>query len=275
MGGTNEIRVEKFSLQAAFPDAFEPNNTQANATVLGSLPKVTLQDLTIHNEDDLDWFKITAQDTGKLVINAFFDDEIGDIDIQVQDMNGFLLGASTSTTDNEQIIIPVVSQEMYFLRVNGFANDKNHYDLEIENFAAPVPSGVHLDPASDTGMMSHDNYTADTTPRFIIQADLSDFFDMGINILDPDEVANQLPGAAVEVFVINSTTGLTTSGFATQVGGMVICRRSWSKAIPKLTAESFRRRFLGATRSPPLRGTWPHPFLTRPSSLPLPGPMPL
>ena len=59
--------------------------------------------------------------------------------------------------------------------VYGINDAMNVYDLEIENFAAPVPSGVHLDPASDTGMMNNDNVTADNTPRLIIQADLSDF----------------------------------------------------------------------------------------------------
>ena len=51
------------------------------------------------------------------------------------------------------IVIPVVAQQTYFIRVFGFpAFAVNNYALEIENFAAPAPTGVHLDPASDTGL---------------------------------------------------------------------------------------------------------------------------
>ena len=221
--GTNQILFEKYSLQAAFADSYEPNNSLGNATVLGSEPKVTLRDLTIHDEDDVDWFKITANETGKLVINAIFEHNVGDIDLQIQDMNGNLLGSSQTITDNEQIVIPVVSQEMYFLRVNGFADDTNVYDLEIENFAAHVPSGVHLDPASDTGMMNNDNNTADNTPRYIIQADLTDFDAMGITVLTPAQAnAGTTAGAAVEILITNSATGVTTTGFASQIGASTI-----------------------------------------------------
>ena len=44
--------------------------------------------------------------------------------------------------------------------------DSFTYDLEIENFPAPVPAPPDLIAASDTGMMNNDNITADNTPTF-------------------------------------------------------------------------------------------------------------
>ena len=90
---------------------------------------------------------------------------------------------------------------MYFLEVSSNVGDTNTYDLEIENFQAPVPSVVALDPADDTGMSNGDNVTAEDLARVFVEADLNDFALEGIDILDPTEVAAGEPGAAVEVFV--------------------------------------------------------------------------
>ena len=62
---------------------------------------------------DVDVFKYTAQDTGKVIINALFDHDVGNLDMRVLDMNGNEIAASTSIANNEQIVIPVVTQEMY------------------------------------------------------------------------------------------------------------------------------------------------------------------
>lgn len=235
--------VQVDSIPFLLPDADEPNDTLATATVLGSVPEITLQDRTIHatqmpdptampnpipGTTNPDWYKITANATGKLIINAYFTDDQtpgnglnGNLDIQIWDANGNNItptGQGNSTDDNEQIIIPVVSQEMYFLRVFSVADadlgsDQNTYDLEIENFAAPVPNVVDLDAASDTGMMNNDNITSDTTATITVEADLTDFANMGIDILTAAEAelmragTGTTPGAAVEIFVDGVSVG--------------------------------------------------------------------
>ena len=209
------------------PDRFEANNSIATASVLGSLPEITLRDLSIDSDTDLDFFRYTANDTGKLIINALFEHAVGDLDLQVQDSAGNVIASSASPTDNEQIIIPVVSQERYYIRVNGFGTDTNNYELEIENFEAPAPTFVDLASASDTGASQTDNLTADTTPTFFIQADLSDLQDDGITLLnqpaidvnndgDASDAIND--GAGVYVSLISLVTGNQVEGFANQVG---------------------------------------------------------
>ena len=134
-------------------------------------------------------------------------------------MNGNVIASSTTLTDNEQLVIPVVSQEMYFVRILGVNGATNVYDLEIENFPAPIPATIHLDPQSDTGMMNNDNHTAVVRPRFIIQADLSAYVSMGIPILDgPTAAAGNTSGVGVWVSIVDSATGQTVSGFATPIG---------------------------------------------------------
>jgi len=75
-------------------DPFEPNDSIATATVLGSEQKITLRDVLLHDVDDDDYFQITAQDTGKLIINTFFEHAHGDVDITVYDALGNLITGS-------------------------------------------------------------------------------------------------------------------------------------------------------------------------------------
>ncbi|NQT12702.1 MAG: hypothetical protein HQ582_08135, partial [Planctomycetes bacterium] len=208
-------------------DDFEFNDTPATATILGSLPKITLRDLTIHDPDDVDYFKYTAPDTGKLIVNMFLDHAAGDLDLSVQDAHGNVLGAGVLSNiivpglDMEHLVIPVVSQEAYWIEVVGVAGDTNEYDLEIENFAAPAPDFVDL-PAkdqshllNDTGTSVYDDVTSRTEPEIIIEADLDDFVQEGIDVLSAsDAEAGLTAGAAVEVFVNGNS-----AGFADLVAG--------------------------------------------------------
>jgi subtilisin-like proprotein convertase family protein len=230
------------------PDRFEENDSRATATVLGSETEITERDLTI-DVGDLDFYKVTAHSTGKLAVRIFFDDEAGDLDLRIQDVNGNTIAQSFGTVDNEELFISVVAQEMYFVSVFGFQGATNSYDLEIENFPAPVPTGVHLDPASDTGASNSDNVTSDTTPTFFIQTDVLNFVDTNNNQLyqDPDSFgpddedsidalspaeANRIQtdtplaedrdgGIAVEVTLVNTTNGTLVTGFAEAVVGSV------------------------------------------------------
>ncbi|HEX2476831.1 MAG TPA: hypothetical protein VHK01_18905, partial [Lacipirellulaceae bacterium] len=242
-----------------FFDRFEDNDTRATATVLGSETEITERDLSSTVFDD-DFFKVTAHSTGKLVVRIYEnEDEIGDLglpngnlNLQIQDANGNVLAESVSPGNDEEAIIPVVGQQMYFVRVFSDGLDGDlfiGYDLEIENFPAPVPTGVYLDPASDTGALNNDNVTSDTTPTFFIQTDVLNFvdtnndqlyqdpdtsgpgFEDSIDALSPAEanrIQNGAPlpddrpgGIAVELTLVNTSNGTSFTGFAEAVVGMV------------------------------------------------------
>ncbi|MHC4399105.1 MAG: Ig-like domain-containing protein, partial [Planctomycetota bacterium] len=203
--------------QIVLPDPLEPNDSIADATTLGSEPSVTVIGLSLHDQVtgtvNQDFFQITAHDTGKLVVNASFTDALGDINIEIQDVTGRVVDGSATETDNEQITIPVVFQERYYLRVFSADNDSNVYDLEIENFAAPVPNAVVLDPADDTGRSNRDEVTSPALVvpadqlALTIEADLTEFDAEGVPMLDAAAVANGAAGAAVRVFVNSTPVG--------------------------------------------------------------------
>lgn len=220
---------------------------------LGSEQTVIRRDESITGTE-VDFYQYTAHDTGKLLVHTDFIHAFGDLTLEVRDKFGNLLASSnTSSPDQnfEEVVIPVVMGEKYFVRVfgNGFESEQsNFYDLEVENFPAPVPTGVDLDPASDTGMMNNDNVTSDTTPLLYIQTDVLNFTDTNGNgfynehdplPIDPaseDRIdaltaaeANRIVagtpnaddregGIAVEVTLVNTTDGTTVvTGFADPV----------------------------------------------------------
>ena len=218
------------------PDSHESNDTLGTATFFGSLSAVTLNDLSIHNLADRDFFEIVANQTGRTVVHVNFPHAIGDLNVNIRDIAGNIIATSNSTDDDEDVVFPVVAQESYFVEAFGFNGAVNNYSLEIENFATPVPTGVHLDPASDTGSSNHDNVTADTTPTFFIQTDVLNFVDTDGNLLADDGDINVLTpaqatagvtdGIAVEVTLINTTTNTVTRGFA--------------EALPTIAPEVYR-----------------------------------
>ena len=199
-------------------DPFEANDTLATATILGSQPVVTVNDVLLHNLQDTDIYKLRAHETGKLVINVYSADQV---DVQVWDSAGNVIATATETSpvaglNVDQIVIPVVGQQDYFIQVFDDSVDASPgslahvaiYDLEVENFAAPVPSGVTLHPIDDSGMTNQDLVTFVEDAQLVIKADLAEFADEGITVLTAAEAtAGDVPGAAVELFINGASVG--------------------------------------------------------------------
>jgi hypothetical protein len=205
-------------------DALESNDTLATASVLGAPPFVTVSDLTIHDATDVDFFRITANQTGKLVVRSLFTHANGDLRMDVLDSDGTVIASSNSSsalTNQESATLPVVSQQTYIVRIQAaVAGALNDYNLELQNVAAPIPTSVFLHPADDTGASNSDNATANRTPRFFIDADLQNF--TGVTI-DP---AAGSAGADVEVQLVGTNTGAVVTLNATRVNQSL-----WTAAV--------------------------------------------
>ncbi len=210
------------------PDSLEPNNTLGTATVLGSHREITLRDRTLHGTvgsadnvsgtttTDVDYYRVTANATGYMAIQALFSHAQGDIDLEVRDAGNNVIASATSTNDNELIQIPVVAQQTYFVRVHSFDTRPNTYALEIENFAAAVPTAIDLVDQDDSGRSNLDNVTRVLAPNLLVHADLSAFSAASIPILSAAQAAaGNVAGVAVEVF----RNGISL-GFANAVGGL-------------------------------------------------------
>ncbi|MEX0936603.1 MAG: right-handed parallel beta-helix repeat-containing protein [Pirellulales bacterium] len=192
-----------------------------DALVLGSPPTLLERELSIENAADEDFFQYIAHQTGKMSVRIFFPHNDGDLRLEVRGAQGNLIATadqSSSTNNREELVVPVVGQETYLVRVAGVGGATNDYSLEIENFAAPIPDAVFLDPAFDNGSDSFDNIISTEDPQIFIQADLLNFLDDDRNgqVDAPPEIAlltaaqavdGTTPGAAVEVFVNGVSVG--------------------------------------------------------------------
>lgn len=194
-------------------DEFENNDSIATSTILGSESEIILRDLSIHNATDQDFFRVTANETGKLFVRSMFTHAVGNLDLQIRGAAGELIQSANSVTNDETLVIPVVQGEDYFVRIFGAGGAIGNYALEIENFAVPVPTNIFLDPSSDSGMSASDAVTSDTTPRIFIESDLLNFVNTNGNAPQPailtaaQAAAFNVPGFGVVLTFANVATG--------------------------------------------------------------------
>ncbi len=120
------------------PDSYESNNTRSTATYLYH-SKFTIDDLTIHNSSDVDYFEIYLGSTGTSnnYILADFSDAAGDLDMYLYNSSGSLVRSSTSVTDDERISLSGLGAGTYYIKVDGIGSDTNNYSLQYDVFPSP------------------------------------------------------------------------------------------------------------------------------------------
>jgi hypothetical protein len=155
------------------PDHFEnpPNDTRAAATDLGTLGDFLDQGLNIHAASDEDYYRLTTAGAGTLTVNIDFDRAEGDLDLQLLDASGGVLGTAAGTTA-ETLSRTVGSGEVYYVRVYGNGNINPHYTLSIDG----PPNGVTPPPPPDR---FEDNDSPATATRL---GTLGDRTEMGLTV---------------------------------------------------------------------------------------------
>ncbi|MFG0261866.1 MAG: Ig-like domain-containing protein [Novipirellula sp. JB048] len=230
-----EVFFDAFDMRAPFEDDYEPNNTLASATALGSLPEITLQ-ATLHNAADRDHYQYTAHSTGKATSKLYFNATVADLQLRIFDEDGDLLttvgggpiaaGVQSNLrpgVDVEELTIPVIQGQHYLYEV--FSNDvivnPADYTLEIENFPVPIPTRVELVAASDSGMSNVDDVTNNSRPTLeFFSASLANFI-VGVT---PNTLLNAvtavLPTTGYGMFasLISQATGVDQEIVADPVG---------------------------------------------------------
>jgi hypothetical protein len=179
-------------------DSFEPNDTQAAASALGTIKgsrTVGTEDapLTIHqvqagNPDlnqlavsDEDWFKFTTQFDGTVEVKIEFDNDKGNLDLEFLDADGNVVGKAQTNSDTESISLENLAAGQYFIRVTALtAPDQfgtattNTYKLEIE-----TPAGETILPDA-----LEENDTLETAT--VITRNITQFSDLTIDAGDED-----------------------------------------------------------------------------------------
>ncbi|MGA2501278.1 MAG: S8 family serine peptidase, partial [Tepidisphaeraceae bacterium] len=124
--------IELWIIGGPTGDRFEPNDSFATATDLGTLVNDTEAGLSIHAANNDDYFRFTAAASGNLSADLSFVNANGDLDLFAYDSSQTLLGSSTGTGDGEHVAISVVAGMAYYLKVAGSHGATNpDYTLSI------------------------------------------------------------------------------------------------------------------------------------------------
>ena len=122
------------ALPPLMPDAIEPNNNRGESIVVDK--DMAIGDLSIHNGDDVDFFRITlpagTTGTSSDFVEAKFSHTEGDLDLELLDSAGDVIAFSKSETDDERISLDGLASGDYFVRVFGFSSATADYTIMFE-----------------------------------------------------------------------------------------------------------------------------------------------
>jgi hypothetical protein len=126
------------------PDALEPNDSLATATLLSGRTQ-SIANLSIHTTTDVDYFRLNSLGTGTATIAITFSNAGGNLDLRLLSSSGAELAKSTSATDNESLTASLKRDTTYYVQVLGSAGAKNSaYTLTVTP-PAPAPPIAELD----------------------------------------------------------------------------------------------------------------------------------
>ena len=119
------------------PDSYEPNQSFVTAADLGT-GNQTVNGLNLHVAGDEDWYRWRAPQNGFLVVDALFQQNDGDLTLELYDSGNQLIRQAATSTDNERITTTVSVGQDYFVRVLG-ASQATHdrYELVLNPNDAP------------------------------------------------------------------------------------------------------------------------------------------
>ncbi len=118
-----------YSASAPAPDVNEPNDANATATALNA-PAANQTGLSLHNSNDVDWFKYVPVGTGIATYELQFTNSSGNIDLQLLNSSGQVLASSATAGNGESIQFQADAGTIYFLKVFGAANSS--YSLKVK-----------------------------------------------------------------------------------------------------------------------------------------------
>ncbi|UUZ59124.1 hypothetical protein [Nocardioides sp. B-3] len=98
--GAQTTMFDIYSMIGAYGDRFEPNESRDFAVVaaLGSDDAYNRERLTLQTDTDIDFFKVIANRTGELEVEAAFNEVLGTVRVRARDEWGTVVATGTTAT---------------------------------------------------------------------------------------------------------------------------------------------------------------------------------
>lgn len=122
---TTRILVDLAGGPANQGDRYEENNSLPTATNLGTVVNRQEPALSIHDANDIDYYRVEARDSGEFEVEIQFTHALGDLDLQLLDATGNVIATSSSGLDGEHLHVDVTAGDTVYFAVlsgNGLAN---------------------------------------------------------------------------------------------------------------------------------------------------------
>ena len=144
---TFDIKIEQINTG----DKFEPNNTTITAPTLTPVNGlITAKDLSIHTEQDVDYFRFNLPQVGTKdnFVRIDFNNSLGDLDLDLYRWNKgqwSLTTVSDSSSNQELISLSSLVSGDYLVKVFGFNGATNpDYDLSIQVGGTKQPTNLAI-----------------------------------------------------------------------------------------------------------------------------------
>ncbi len=178
-------------------DRFEVNDDFAQAADLGSVGSAHEEELNIHSTADVDFFRFTAANSGDATVDILFEHAAGDLELVIYDQNLIEIGRGASSSDNENVTVPVTAAGLYYIEVLGVAGATNSAYTLNANVSAPLPGDLNGDgivDAADVNQLCAALAASSTDPIYDLNNDGS------LDAADGEElvfnIMGMLPGDA-------------------------------------------------------------------------------
>ncbi|WP_179051975.1 pre-peptidase C-terminal domain-containing protein [Nostoc sp. TCL26-01] len=208
--GTYFIRVSgainpNYSLTLSAPpqpndtgDWTEPNNSSSTTYDLKTVEGGRLlENLSIHNSTDQDWFQFTTTGTGKNghKVRIDFSNAQGDLDLLLYDQNGTTVRGRSETTGNfEEISLNTLPAGTYKVQVLGYNNGTNpNYSLSIlapDNTTTIAPDNLEPNNTSATAINLNQADGINTISNLTIHNSDQDYFKFTLQDTNPNDGQN-------------------------------------------------------------------------------------
>ena len=141
--------------QVVAPDRFEPDDSRTGSANIGVGPGVHLNDLGITPGDE-DWYRFEVLRPDSIDVGIGFTHGANqELNLEVTDAAGSLLGTGTATVDGSSVALDGLAAGTYFVHVAGISGSSNSYSLTIDPDASSYTRIFYV----NDGSTANDVYT--------------------------------------------------------------------------------------------------------------------
>ena len=126
-------------------ETFETAKDFLNRKQVGILEQnFAVSGLTLHKTDDQDFFKFKAAKTETLNLAVDFNQDLGDVDLEIYDETKTLVAASKTSNTQEQVSFKAEKDKNYYVKVFGNDSTSPEYNINITSSAGGNQSQVGI-----------------------------------------------------------------------------------------------------------------------------------